>query len=285
MNEEEKHQDDDEEEHVERSIHQLRLLDQRRSSLRLIEQGALALHPEESHVHDLSHSRRFIGGRLGGSLVDSIRNLDETPDEKTGLVSGGAIRTPPLIKWIVPALSCAAAYAFYNIFIKKGSASINPILGGVVLQFVAAILGTSLLGGIILSDPNAKPQIHYDRKGLMWSVCAGLAVGTAEMLSFVVSGMGVPATQSIPIIIGGSVMFGSVLGMVFLGETMMLHGWSGVGMLVFGIGLVATDKGDKVQEGGGGDDGEEKKPALLIWIGPALVCASAYAVRYGLICS
>jgi hypothetical protein len=36
----------------------------------------------------------------------------------------------------------------------------------------------------------------------------------AEMISFVVSGMGVPAVQTIPIIIGGSVMFGTILGML-----------------------------------------------------------------------
>jgi transporter family protein len=76
-------------------------------------------------------------------------------------------------------------------------------LGGVILQFVAAILGTLLLGGILLSGADANDVIQYDKKGLQWAICAGLAVGTAEMLSFCVSGMGVPATQSIPIIIGG----------------------------------------------------------------------------------
>ena len=39
--------------------------------------------------------------------------------------------------------------------------------------------------------------------------------------------MGVPATQSIPIIIGGSVLFGAVLGALLLGEVMVCHGWSG----------------------------------------------------------
>ena len=48
---------------------------------------------------------------------------------------------PELCHWIVSALLCALAYALYNIFIKKGSASIHPILGGVILQFAAAIIG------------------------------------------------------------------------------------------------------------------------------------------------
>jgi transporter family protein len=82
--------------------------------------------------------------------------------------------------------------------------------------------------------------------GLVWACCAGIAVGTAEMLSFVVSGMGVPATQSIPVIIGGSVMFGAVLGLLMLGETLMFQGIFGVALLMTGIGFVATDPGEKV---------------------------------------
>lgn len=63
--------------------------------------------------------------------------------EKTPLLGDGVLldaegyaveESPPLIIWIGPALACALAYALYNIFIKKGSASINPVLGGVVLQ-------------------------------------------------------------------------------------------------------------------------------------------------------
>lgn len=89
--------------------------------------------------------------------------------------------------------------------------------------------------------------------------------------------MGVPATQSIPIIIGGSVLIGAVLGLILLGEKLMLHGWSGILMLVIGIGLVATDPGDKVEEGGGASD-NATAPPLFVWIVPALICATAYAV-------
>ena len=92
--------------------------------------------------------------------------------------------------------------------------------------------------------------MDYDKDGIRWSIMAGLAVGLAEMLSFCVSGLGVPATQSIPIIIGGSVMFGAVLGMIILGEEMMMRGWSGIALLVTGIVFVALDPEDKVEEGG-----------------------------------
>lgn len=59
---------------------------------------------------------------------------------------------------------------------------------------------------------------------------------------------------------------------------MVLHGWSGVVLLTVGIGLVATDPDDKVEEGGGGGGGDEEAPQLYVWILPALACAMAYAL-------
>ena len=93
-------------------------------------------------------------------------------------------------------------------------------------------MALSLLGTMLLTTEAKQDTIHYGRMGLVSSICAGLAVGTAEML---------------PIIIGGSVMFGSVLGLLMLGETLMLQGWSGVVILMTGIAMVATDPGEKVQ--------------------------------------
>lgn len=41
-------------------------------------------------------------------------------------------------------------------------------------------------------------------------------------------------------------MFGAFLGILMLGETLMFQGWSGVALLMVGIGFVATDPGEKV---------------------------------------
>ena len=55
------------------------------------------------------------------------------------------------------------------------------------------------------------------------------------------TGMGVPAVQSIPVIIGGSVMFGCVIGTIFLGEELSFSGWLGVALIAAGIGLVGME--------------------------------------------
>jgi hypothetical protein len=168
--------------------------------LRAVENGAFDIHDDYS-------TNRSIAGRLGGAIRSPKPGLlrpsedenmlmlkleadQESINEGTPLIDMDVFESsppsPPLSVWIFPAVSCAAAYAFYNIFIKKGSFTIHPILGGVILQFVAAILGSSLLAVIVYKGDVG--EIHYDRAGLVWSCCAGLAVGTAEMLSFCVSG-------------------------------------------------------------------------------------------------
>lgn len=72
----------------------------------------------------------------------------------------------------------------------------------------------------------------------------GTSRGLAEIISFMVSGMGVPAVQSIPVIIGGSVMFGTLIGYFFLAETLPLSGWIGVVMIAGGISLVGMSGND-----------------------------------------
>jgi transporter family protein len=153
-----------------------------------------------------------------------------------------ATHAPPLLIWIGPALICALFYALYNICIKKGSNTIHPVLGGVILQFVAALLGSVLLGVLVLQQGGYQ-DMPCDSSGVFWAVGAGAAVGAAEILSFIVSGMGVQAMQSIPIIIGGSVLFGTTLGYTLLHESLSGRGWSGVVLIALGITLVGIDPG------------------------------------------
>mmetsp|Transcript_6112 Transcript_6112/g.7906 ORF Transcript_6112/g.7906 Transcript_6112/m.7906 type:complete len:228 (-) Transcript_6112:48-731(-) len=194
----------------------------------------------------ITHSYRV----LQRGLLNDANDIASLVGEKAPLIGSNAVNTlkstdsmasPPIRTWIGPALFCALMYALYNIFIKKGSASIHPVLGGVILQFVAAILGCFLLSILVFRE--GWEDMNYDNEGIMWAVWAGVAVGAAEILSFVVSGMGVQSMQSIPIIIGGSVLFGTILGYTVLHEALTYRGWLGVGLIAVGIAMVGTDPG------------------------------------------
>jgi uncharacterized membrane protein len=134
---------------------------------------------------------------LGLSEQSPLLRLESLPSsDSLGMMMKTTIGTPAFVVWIGPALICALCYALYNIFIKKGSASIHPVLGGVILQFIAAIVGSILLTVLVIKD-GIDETISYDMAGVYWAILAGVAVGTAEILSFVVSGMGVQSMQSI----------------------------------------------------------------------------------------
>ena len=108
------------------------------------------------------------------------------------------------------------------------------------MQLVAASLGMILLVGLVWREGEAEVLV-YDREGIQWAILAGVSVGTAEIISFFVSSLGVQAMQSIPIIIGGSVMFGTLLGVVALHEALSYRGWVGVVLISLGICLVGMD--------------------------------------------
>ena len=201
--------------------------------------GRLRIDSPKQYHHHHRHLR---------TLEEQIANLHASPLTEVSplimrklesLPSSESI-SPPVYIWIGPALICALAYALYNIFIKKGSASIHPILGGVILQFVAAFLGSLLLSFLVVWT---NVDLTYNAAGIQWAAWAGVAVGAAEILSFCVSGMGVQAMQSIPIIIGGSVLFGTTLGYAVLHEALTARGWTGVFLIAAGITLVGINPG------------------------------------------
>ncbi|HEX2998628.1 MAG TPA: hypothetical protein VHR86_00035, partial [Armatimonadota bacterium] len=69
---------------------------------------------------------------------------------------------------------------------------------------------------------------------------AGVFVGLAEILAFTVFAKGVPASTGIPIIIGGTVVAGVLLGLVFLGETLRPVDWLAVLLIVAGTAILGT---------------------------------------------
>lgn len=205
----------------------------------------------ESVVHrrngDAKSDRKFFLPNLSNTL-DSFKSRKlPTATVSTTLRGGAAVlaaTSPPLSVWLSPALACALAYALYNLFIKRASDSIDPILGGVLLQIVAATLGALLLATKqIIAAGSGTSTLQWSRVGVSWAIAAGAAVGMAEILSFVISSLGVPASKSIPTIIGGSVLLGTLLGVAWLGERLTLKGWSGIVMIAIGIALVGMDPG------------------------------------------
>ncbi|GAA4498923.1 hypothetical protein GCM10023172_16760 [Hymenobacter ginsengisoli] len=140
-----------------------------------------------------------------------------------------------MLSWLPLALLTALCLAGYNFFIKLAAAHLPPAVGAVVLQVVAAGLGAAWLVRLkLLGQPLA-----VSGRGLGLAALAGLSVGLAEILTFVVFKRGVPASTGTPVIVGGSVLLAAVLGLVVLREGLTLAQASGLGLIVAGIVLLA----------------------------------------------
>jgi len=139
------------------------------------------------------------------------------------------------MSWLPLALLTAVAFALYNVFIKLGSGRIHDVLGAVVLQVAAVLLG----GGFAIALHLGGHRLAWSKSGLVYAVLAGLAVGLAEILTFVVFAKGAPVSLATPVILGGSILGAAVIGAVVLRESMGAAQLLGVALIVAGVALIS----------------------------------------------
>lgn len=132
----------------------------------------------------------------------------------------------------------ALMFGLYNVFIKLSADYIQAILGAVVLQFIAAFLG---LGLLLYMKYAADLQISATPRGIGLAVLAGVAIGLVEILTFIIYGRGVPVAVGNPLIIGGSLVVTTGIGVVILRETLNPVQLGAVLMVAAGIGLLAWE--------------------------------------------
>ncbi|HLR17285.1 MAG TPA: hypothetical protein VK099_05370 [Alcanivoracaceae bacterium] len=135
-------------------------------------------------------------------------------------------------------VSAALMFGLYNVFIKMSAGHINAVLGAVVLQFVAALLG---LGLLLYQQAGSAEPLQFNRAGLGLAVGAGLAIGLVEILTFVIYGRGVPVAVGNPLIIGGSLLVTTFVGIVLLKEGASWVQVGAIAMIVLGVFALAWE--------------------------------------------
>lgn len=138
--------------------------------------------------------------------------------------------------WIPLAIATAVAFGLYNVFIKVSSSRIDEVLGAVILQAVALGLGV----GYLVTLRATGKQFQVSSGGVLAAVGAGVAVGVAEILTFVVFARGAPASLGSPIIMGGSIVVAAVIGTIALREMLGLYQVLGIALVIAGIFLISA---------------------------------------------
>ena len=130
----------------------------------------------------------------------------------------------------------AVMFGLYNVFIKVSADHIHAVLGAVVLQFVAAFMGLAVL--LYLYQAGAT-DISWTGRGVALSALAGLAIGLVEILSFLVYGRGLAVAVGNPLIVGGSLVVTTGVGVLLLREHLKALQLAAVGLIALGIVLLA----------------------------------------------
>jgi transporter family protein len=138
--------------------------------------------------------------------------------------------------WLIAV--AATMFGLYNVFIKVSADDIHEVLGAVVLQVVATLIG---LGLLLYLKATSSATLHVSGRGLLLASLAGVAIGLVEILSFVIYARGIPVAVGNPLIVGGSLVVTTGVGIALLHEA--LSGWqiAAIVLIAAGIGVFAWD--------------------------------------------
>jgi transporter family protein len=139
------------------------------------------------------------------------------------------------MNWLIPLLLAALFLGLYNFFIKMSAGHIHEIVGAVILQVVAFMVG----GAALIWLKWKGTPLEISPRGIAFAIFAGIAVGLAEITAFYAFSRGVSASAGIPVMVGGTVLVGVLLGLLVLREQITLLQGLGVVLLIAGIALVA----------------------------------------------
>ncbi len=139
-----------------------------------------------------------------------------------------------LMNWVILIIMVLLFYALYNFFISLSSGDIHQVVGALILQITAAIFG----GLVLLYLKLTKTELLVSKKGILFAVLAGICIGVAEISYFFVYSKGISASVAIPMVMGGTVLVGSILGFIFLKESITLWHVLASILIIAGISIM-----------------------------------------------
>ena len=141
------------------------------------------------------------------------------------------------MKNILTAVLAGLMFGAYNYCIKLSATHIHEILGAVILQIVAFLLG--FLALIYFKSQNI--QMEWDSTGIKYAIAAGFFVGLAEIVSFFVFSKGMSISVGVTIIIGVTILTSVLLGSIFLQESISIRQILGMLLIVGGVALLGIN--------------------------------------------
>lgn len=140
------------------------------------------------------------------------------------------------MNWLTTAILAIIFLSAYNFVLKLTADKISNFYGLPLIAFGALIMG---IIGTLLTKVFRIGNLTYTNKGVLFALATGLIWGIGELFFFLVFTKNTPLSIGLPIVIGGLIMVGSILGTVFLNEPLTMAKAGGVLAILLGIILLA----------------------------------------------
>ena len=138
------------------------------------------------------------------------------------------------MKSILLAIFAGFLFGAYNYCMKLSAHLVHEVLGAVILQVVAFVIGAAVL---IYLKWNQVPMT-WNNLGLKYAIAGGIFVGLGEIFSFYVFSSGMKVSLGVPIIIGITIMTSVILGVVFSKELISMQHLIGMLFISGGVALL-----------------------------------------------
>jgi len=139
------------------------------------------------------------------------------------------------MKGILLAMLAGILFASYQFAVKLSAEHISEILGVVILQVSALILGLLLF--FMVKEPET--AIAYTREGVKFAIIAGIFVSLAEIAAFYAFSQDISPSVGITLIVGVNILFGLGLDFFWFKSDLSVYQLMGIVMVFIGVILIS----------------------------------------------
>lgn len=142
------------------------------------------------------------------------------------------------MKGIILAMLAGTLFACYQLAVKLSATHIQEMLGAVILQAVAVVVGVLLF----FTFRHSETGIVYTEEGIKFAVIAGIFVSLAEIAAFYALAQDISPSVGITLIVGINILVGLGLDYFWFKSALSVSQLLGIALVLIGVILISWKK-------------------------------------------
>ena len=143
------------------------------------------------------------------------------------------------MKGILMAILAGILFACYQLSVKLSANHIQEMLGAVLLQAVAVVVGLLFFGVYRITEA----EIMYTPTGIKFAVLAGIFVSLAEIAAFYTFAQNISPSVGITLIVGVNILVGLGLDYFWFKSNLSTTQLLGIAFILLGVILISWKEG------------------------------------------